>query len=1133
MSAPSTTSPVVADSGSGVSVVDIQTIASPVIVAQVDTPGNAVAVASGDLIAVADGLAGLAVIDISDPPAAEIVHQVALGGAAQAVVAGGGVAYVGLTSGELAVVDLESGALIGQLSFSQAVEDLALAGDRLYVLTAGELHAIFIEDLSVVGSAASPGSSSRRHRLFVGGGVAYTAHSRGYNTFDISSPGAPALIAAGNTTQFGWKQIVPNGSGLGVAVVGATLGAGNVSLYDVSDASLTNEFITTFNIPGNAAAVAIHNGLAYVADGARGLQVVNYLAYDAFGLSPTLSLSTNFVPGLAEEGQVMRVTASVSDDVQVRNVEFFVDGVKVATDGNFAFEHRFVTALIAEQPSFTLRVRATDTGGNATSTAETVITLTTDATPPRASRVSPENGSFVRADLATAISATFSEPIDPATLNDATFRLFSAGPDGIAGNADDVPVAGGIISFRDDISTAFLTFGTPLPPDSYSAELSVAITDLVGNSLASDVTWTFGVVTPVSWDGGGDGTSWHDPLNWDPDALPGPTSIVVIDIVGDITVTHSQGATSIYSLESEEALVLSGGSLSVVAESVLNSTFTLSGGTLKGTGNVVLNGLSTWTGGDMSGTGKITIPATAQLNISGGSIKDLRGRTIDNLGTTTWTGTGDIRSGNGAVFNNLADAVFDVRNDEPFRGDLGGAASVFNNVGTFRKSVTTGVTSINLFFNNTGTVDVDSGTLSFTTGGTSTGNFDVSTTSTILQFPSSTFRLNIGTTITGVGTTLINGGTLIIGGTATSTNAVTALNLDLVSGTLRGSGDLTMSANGQLDWTGGNISGTGKVTIPETAELNISGTANKDLRNRTIDNLGTMTWTGTGNIRSGNGAVFNNLAGGVFDVQNDEFFSDNLGGAAPRFNNAGTFKKTVGTGTTNISLVFNNTGVVDVDSGLLSYNSGGTSTGSFDVATGATLRFPSSTFTLNIGTTITGVGTTRIDGGTVTIGATATSTNAVTALNLDVVSGTLNGSGDLTMAAGGQLDWTGGTMNGGGKITIPETAELNISGTANKDLRNRTIDNLGTTTWTGTGNIRSGDGGVFNNLAGGVFDVQNDESFHANLGGAVPRFNNAGTFQKSAGLGTTTISVSFINTGTVLNTSGGILTFTNCTGCPP
>ena len=560
----------------------------------------------------------------------------------------------------------------------------------------------------------------------------------------------------------------------------------------------------------------------------------------------------------------------------------------------------------------------------------------------------------------------------------------------------------------------------------------------------------------------------------------------------------------------------------------------LVGGTLNGTGDLTMaaNGTLDWTGGTMTGGGKVTIPATAQLNISGTANKDLRNRTIDNLGTTTWTGTGNIRSGNGGVFNNLSGATFDAQNDRSFGYSLAGGATVFNNAGTFKKTVGVLTTSVSLFFVNTGTVEVDSGLLSYNSGGTSTGNFDIATGAT-MQFPSDTFTLNIGTTITGAGATRISGGTVTIGATATSTNAVTALNLDVVSGTLNGSGDLTMAASGTLDWTGGTLDGGGKITIPATAELNISGTANKDLRNRTIDNLGTTTWTGTGNIRSGNGGVFNNLSGATFDAQNDRSFVYSLAGGATVFNNAGTFKKTVGTGTTDISLVFNNTGVVDVDSGILSYDSGGTSTGSFDVATGATLRFPSSTFTLNIGTTITGVGTTRIDGGTVTIGATATSTNAVTALNLDVVSGTLNGSGDLTMAAGGQLDWTGGTMNGGGKITIPETAELNISGTANKDLRNRTIDNLGTTTWTGTGNIRSGDGGVFNNLAGGVFDVQNDESFHANLGGAVPRFNNAGTFQKSAGLGTTTISVSFINTGTVLNTSGGILTFTNCTGCPP
>ena len=75
----------------------------------------------------------------------------------------------------------------------------------------------------------------------------------------------------------------------------------------------------------------------------------------------------------------MRVTAAVSDDVQVRNVEFYIDGERVITDGNFPFEHRFVTPRLADQESFTLRARASDTGGNATSTEEMTITLVADA----------------------------------------------------------------------------------------------------------------------------------------------------------------------------------------------------------------------------------------------------------------------------------------------------------------------------------------------------------------------------------------------------------------------------------------------------------------------------------------------------------------------------------------------------------------------------------------------------------------------------------------------------------------------------------------------------------------------------------------------------------------------------------
>ena len=113
----------------------------------------------------------------------------------------------------------------------------------------------------------------------------------------------------------------------------------------------------------------------------------------------------------------------------------------------------------------------------------------------------------------------------------------------------------------------------------------------------------------------------------------------------------------------------------------------------------------------------VTIPVTAQLNISGNSTKGLRFRTINNSGTTTWTGLGTINSGVGAVFNNLAGATFDVQNNEVFDYNLGGTVTVFNNSGTFRKTVGDLTTTMDIIFNNTGTIDVQIGTVNFTRGG--------------------------------------------------------------------------------------------------------------------------------------------------------------------------------------------------------------------------------------------------------------------------------------------------------------------------------------------------------------------------------------------------------------------------------
>ena len=588
---------VVADSDAGVAVFNVFNGMSPTLIAQVDTPGDAQQVAiSGNLVAVADGSSGLAVVDITDPPAASIVHQIDLGGSAKAVAAvaaAAGIAYV-LTSKppQLVAVDLVGGTVLDRLFLSGTVQDVALGKDHLYVLTVNTngtiatLHAISLDTFQVVGSATSPrglGSVAVRHRLSVGNDIAYAVQPRGYNTFSLDDPKRPALMAVGTTTQLGWKQIAPNSSGLGLAAVGPNVsfdGIHNVSLYDVSDPARTDVFLTEFETPGVARSVSIFNGLAYVADHGSGLQVINYLAYDILGVPPTISLSTNFAPGVAEEGHLMRVTAEVSDDVQVRNVEFFLDGERVVTDGNFPFEHRFVTPLIIDQPSFTLRARANDTGGNFTLTDEITVTLVPDATPPRVNRVSPPPGSNLPPppESVATLSATFNELIDHPTISGATFRLFSPGPDGIAGNADDEPVQGGVVSYLADINTAFLTFDAVLPSSRYRAVLSPPIADLAGNPLAEEHAWTFDVGRLVSWITTADG-SWHDPANWSIGALPGAGDFVSIDVDGDITVTHSQSNTSIYNLESRDTLAISGGTLSVATDSTI-AALNMSGGTL-------------------------------------------------------------------------------------------------------------------------------------------------------------------------------------------------------------------------------------------------------------------------------------------------------------------------------------------------------------------------------------------------------------------------------------------------------------------------------------------------------------------------------------------------------------------------
>ncbi|MFB2351284.1 hypothetical protein, partial [Priestia megaterium] len=79
------------------------------------------------------------------------------------------------------------------------------------------------------------------------------------------------------------------------------------------------------------------------------------------------------------------------------------------------------------------------------------------------------------------------------------------------------------------------------------------------------------------WDGGGDGTSWHDPVNWVGDVLPDATADVLIpDQVGDVTIAVSQSIT-VNSIYAEENVAVSQSSLNITGGALL-SGLSIAGG---------------------------------------------------------------------------------------------------------------------------------------------------------------------------------------------------------------------------------------------------------------------------------------------------------------------------------------------------------------------------------------------------------------------------------------------------------------------------------------------------------------------------------------------------------------------------
>jgi membrane-associated phospholipid phosphatase/methionine-rich copper-binding protein CopC len=494
----STQTAYVATGSYGLAVVNATQFNNPTILGQLNLPGDATDVgvdAKLNIAAVAAGTGGLHLVNVADGMLPTLKQTLNLN--ANKVEVADGIAYATVNN-ILHAIDLSSGQELESFTIpgSGTVTGLAREGTKLYAFVSGS-DTFSIIDISTEGAATLLGQvnvsiASGDVGLSVGNGVAYLAGS-GLSTIDISEPTKPKLIS-GADTFFTARDVTLNGSGLAV-VAAETQGLG---VYSTTDPQKTDNFLTQIDTPGNTYGAAVASGIAFVADGTSGLQVINYLPFDNKGKAPTISINTSVIdldPNTAgiqvQEGSNIPLKIDITDDVQVRNVELLVDGKVISNDVSFPWDLSVIAPkLTATKTSFDIQVRATDTGGNIAISNLLTLNLSSDKFAPTVIGSTPTESA--RPKTIPTISIKFNEAIDPTKLNTSGVTLTNLGKDGVLGGGDDIVTPVASLETRSFDKTLVIQPTGELPLGNYQLKVDASIiSDRVGNSPTTPVTVNF------------------------------------------------------------------------------------------------------------------------------------------------------------------------------------------------------------------------------------------------------------------------------------------------------------------------------------------------------------------------------------------------------------------------------------------------------------------------------------------------------------------------------------------------------------------------------------------------------------------------------------------------------------------
>jgi len=190
----------IATGTAGMAVVDTTRPDSPVLLGQIDLPGDATCLAVDShlhIAAVASGPAGLQLVNVADPSHPELLQTI--GANARAVAIVDGIAYVATSAG-LESYDLLTAESLETLPLAGGAVSLAVESSTLYTMDSD--HRLRVIDISgptmiARGSLITPEGGGK---ILVANQIAYIAASSsingGFDTVDVSDPDSPLLISA-------------------------------------------------------------------------------------------------------------------------------------------------------------------------------------------------------------------------------------------------------------------------------------------------------------------------------------------------------------------------------------------------------------------------------------------------------------------------------------------------------------------------------------------------------------------------------------------------------------------------------------------------------------------------------------------------------------------------------------------------------------------------------------------------------------------------------------------------------------------------------------------------------------------------------------------------------------------------